>query len=160
MGTAIPPWLEKMEKLSPPLISCLLPWAKHKFKSKTYSEKIISSTFWKSKKNLFSVTSRSHIFISFFKIFLLICLFGLFHGLVTLPVVLACIGATEDNSGKIWRRLYVKKNWKPNLKNFNYAWTRFKNGWFSRKFVLSISRFEPRSIGTGYWWSSDSVQIL
>jgi len=41
------------------------------------------------------VTSRSHIFISFFKIFLLICLFGLFHGLITLPVVLTILGPTD-----------------------------------------------------------------
>ena len=38
------------------------------------------------------VTSRSHVFISFFKIFLMICLFGLFHGLIMLPVILCLFG--------------------------------------------------------------------
>ena len=41
------------------------------------------------------VTSRSHIFTSFFKIFLLICLFGLFHGLVMLPVLLCLLGPVD-----------------------------------------------------------------
>merc|ERR1719277_1786616 len=38
------------------------------------------------------VTSRSHIFTSFFKIFFMICVFGLFHGLIMLPVVLCVLG--------------------------------------------------------------------
>ena len=37
-------------------------------------------------------TSKSYVFLSFFKIFFLICLFGLFHGLVALPVLLALLG--------------------------------------------------------------------
>eukprot|EP00090_Calanus_glacialis_P005513 TRINITY_DN14271_c0_g1_i1.p1 TRINITY_DN14271_c0_g1~~TRINITY_DN14271_c0_g1_i1.p1 ORF type:complete len:913 (+),score=178.94 TRINITY_DN14271_c0_g1_i1:65-2740(+) len=37
-------------------------------------------------------TSKTYIFLSFFKIFFLICVFGLFHGLVALPVLLALIG--------------------------------------------------------------------
>merc|ERR1711992_282380 len=41
------------------------------------------------------VTSRSHIFTSFFKIFLMICLFGLFHGLIMLPVILCLFGPTD-----------------------------------------------------------------
>ena len=41
------------------------------------------------------VTSRSHIFTSFFKIFLMICLFGLYHGLVMLPVLLCLIGPVD-----------------------------------------------------------------
>ena len=44
------------------------------------------------------VSSHSHIFISFFKIFFMICVFGLFHGLITLPVVLTIIGPAEDTS--------------------------------------------------------------
>ena len=36
--------------------------------------------------------SRSHVFSSFFKIFFLVVTFGLFHGLVFLPVVLSLIG--------------------------------------------------------------------
>ena len=38
------------------------------------------------------VTSRSHVFVSFFKIFFMICTFGLFHGLILLPVVLSLTG--------------------------------------------------------------------
>ena len=41
------------------------------------------------------VTSRSHVFISFFKIFLMICLFGLFHGLIMLPVILCLFGPVD-----------------------------------------------------------------
>ena len=45
-------------------------------------------------------TSKSYIFLSFFKIFFLICLFGLFHGLLTLPVLLSIIGPAP-NSKKV-----------------------------------------------------------
>ena len=41
------------------------------------------------------VTSRSHVFTSFFKIFLMICLFGLFHGLIMLPVILCIFGPVD-----------------------------------------------------------------
>jgi len=46
------------------------------------------------------VTSRSHVFVSFFKIFFMICVFGLFHGLVLLPVVLCMIGPTDEAPSK------------------------------------------------------------
>jgi predicted RND superfamily exporter protein len=36
--------------------------------------------------------SKSHVFITFFKIFLLVVIFGLFHGLAVLPVILSWIG--------------------------------------------------------------------
>ena len=36
--------------------------------------------------------SRSHVFTSFFKIFFLVVTFGLFHGLVVLPVFLSLLG--------------------------------------------------------------------
>lgn len=49
------------------------------------------------------VTSRSHIFISFFKIFFMICVFGLYHGLITLPVVLSFVGP-QDPEIKIKNR--------------------------------------------------------
>ncbi|XP_023326651.1 patched domain-containing protein 3 [Eurytemora carolleeae] len=37
-------------------------------------------------------TSSSYVFLSFFKIFFLICIFGLFHGLISLPVILSLVG--------------------------------------------------------------------
>ena len=49
--------------------------------------------------------SQSHVFITFFKIFLLVVVFGLFHGLTVLPVILSWIGPppnielkTDDSS--------------------------------------------------------------
>ena len=36
--------------------------------------------------------SKSYIFLSFFKIFFLICVLGLYHGLIALPVVLSIAG--------------------------------------------------------------------
>ena len=36
--------------------------------------------------------STSHVFISFFKVFCLTVMFGLYHGLVLLPVLLAILG--------------------------------------------------------------------
>ena len=44
------------------------------------------------------VTSRSHIFTSFFKIFLMIALFGLYHGLIMLPVLLCLVGPVDIQS--------------------------------------------------------------
>ena len=38
------------------------------------------------------VSGDSHVFSSFFKIFFLVVVFGLFHGLVLLPVVLRLVG--------------------------------------------------------------------
>lgn len=46
------------------------------------------------------VTSKSHIFVSFFKIFFMICVFGLFHGLILLPVVLCLIGPVDEKDSK------------------------------------------------------------
>jgi len=40
--------------------------------------------------------STSHIFITFFKVFVLTVLFGLFHGLVFLPVLLSLVGPVEN----------------------------------------------------------------
>ena len=39
--------------------------------------------------------SRSHVFSSFFKIFFLVVTFGLFHGLIFLPVVLSLLGPSS-----------------------------------------------------------------
>jgi Niemann-Pick C1 protein len=36
--------------------------------------------------------SKSHVFITFFKIFFLVVVFGLFQGLVVLPVILSFVG--------------------------------------------------------------------
>ena len=43
------------------------------------------------------VSSDSHVFSSFFKIFFLVVVFGLFHGLVLLPVVLRLAGPAPYN---------------------------------------------------------------
>ncbi|XP_076059078.1 patched domain-containing protein 3-like isoform X2 [Oratosquilla oratoria] len=40
----------------------------------------------------FLAGSDSHVFITFFKVFFAVCLFGLYHGLVFLPVLLSFIG--------------------------------------------------------------------
>ncbi|XP_076048649.1 patched domain-containing protein 3-like [Oratosquilla oratoria] len=42
---------------------------------------------------IFLIGSDSHVFISFFKIFMGVSLFGTFHGLVFLPVVLSLVGS-------------------------------------------------------------------
>ena len=36
--------------------------------------------------------SESYVCLSFFKIFFLICIFGLFNGLIALPVILVVVG--------------------------------------------------------------------
>ena len=61
--------------------------------------------------------SQSHIFITFWKIFCLTVIFGLFHGIFLLPVVLCYFGPsekekTEDKSeerGKINKALECLK---------------------------------------------------
>jgi len=42
-------------------------------------------------------TSKSHVAMSFFKIFFMICIFGLFHGLILLPTVLCMIGPSDED---------------------------------------------------------------
>ena len=42
-------------------------------------------------------TSQSYVFLSFFKIFFLICILGLFHGLLVLPVLLSLIGPLPNS---------------------------------------------------------------
>ena len=42
--------------------------------------------------------SRSHVFSSFFKIFFLVVTFGLFHGLIFLPVILSLVGPSSYSS--------------------------------------------------------------
>ncbi len=41
-------------------------------------------------------TSDTYIFLSFFKIFFLICVFGLYHGLIALPVILSLVGPLRE----------------------------------------------------------------
>jgi len=47
--------------------------------------------------------STSHVFVSFFRVFVLTVVFGLFHGLILLPVLLAHLGPREeeDDGNKI-----------------------------------------------------------
>jgi len=40
-------------------------------------------------------TSSTYVFLSFFKIFFLICVFGLYHGLIALPVILSLVGPSN-----------------------------------------------------------------
>ena len=42
--------------------------------------------------------SQSHLFITFWKIFCLTVIFGLFHGIIILPVVLCYIGPSEKKT--------------------------------------------------------------
>ncbi|XP_023328081.1 Niemann-Pick C1 protein [Eurytemora carolleeae] len=49
---------------------------------------------------IFTVGSKSHVFISFFRIFMLVVLFGLYHGLIFLPVALALIGPEPHQKRK------------------------------------------------------------
>ena len=44
--------------------------------------------------------SKSHVFMTFFKVFLLVVVFGLFNGLFVLPVVLSLIGPTSYKSSQ------------------------------------------------------------
>ena len=66
--------------------------------------------------------SKSIIFLTFFKIFFLVVVFGLFHGLLFLPVVLSLIGPQshghlEDNmvTEGSWRKVMEKGEVNPNM---------------------------------------------
>ena len=66
--------------------------------------------------------SKSIIFLTFFKIFFLVVVFGLFHGLLFLPVVLSLIGPQshghlEDNmvTEGSWRKVMEKGEANPNM---------------------------------------------
>merc|ERR1719195_1233282 len=56
------------------------------------------------------VTAKSHVAMSFFKIFFMICVFGLFHGLILLPTVLCLVGPSDDETDQ-------KKEKKKNVEN-------------------------------------------
>ena len=45
--------------------------------------------------------SQTHVFITIFKIFFLTVIFGLFHGVVLLPVILCYLGPTEKQTNKV-----------------------------------------------------------
>ena len=55
------------------------------------------------------VTSKSHVAMSFFKIFFMICVFGLFHGLILLPTVLCLVGPSDDQMVKQKKKTPEKK---------------------------------------------------
>ena len=46
----------------------------------------------------YNIGSRSHVFFTFFKIFFLVVTFGLFQGLVLLPIVLSFCGPISTKS--------------------------------------------------------------
>ena len=63
--------------------------------------------------------SKSHVFLTFFKIFFLVVVFGLFHGLVFLPVILSLIGPKPydlSGSDKDEKMIEMKEE-KEKLKN-------------------------------------------
>ena len=45
--------------------------------------------------------SQTHVFITIFKIFFLTVIFGLFHGVVLLPVILCYLGPTDKQKNKV-----------------------------------------------------------
>ena len=55
--------------------------------------------------------SQSHVFITFWKIFCLTVIFGLFHGVVLLPVVLCYLGPnkTEANISDVYNKTTENK---------------------------------------------------
>ena len=55
--------------------------------------------------------SKSIIFLTFFKIFFLVVLFGLFHGLLFLPVVLSLVGSKSNDGQQLESKPAVKSAW-------------------------------------------------
>lgn len=45
-------------------------------------------------------TSESYVFFSFFKVFVLIIIFGLYHGLIFLPVILSIVGPDSYSTAR------------------------------------------------------------
>ena len=71
------------------------------------------------------MTSQSYVFKTFFKIFLLIVVFGLYHGLVFLPVVLSLIGPGTSNHSVTPADVPVSfSNSSSRIKSANSAWER------------------------------------
>ena len=58
------------------------------------------------------MTSKSFVFLVFFKIFFLVVVFGLYHGLVFLPIVLSLIGPLSSGSSHV-----LKNSVEPEKKN-------------------------------------------
>ena len=46
-------------------------------------------------------SSQTHVFITIFKIFFLTVIFGLFHGVVLLPVILCYLGPNHADQNKV-----------------------------------------------------------
>ena len=70
--------------------------------------------------------SKSHVFSTFFKVFFLVIVFGLFNGLLLLPVMLSLVGPAaysqpkEDEVGKEEKEAFVTVEstaFKPIIKN-------------------------------------------
>ena len=92
------------------------------------------------------VTSRSHIFTSFFKIFLLICLFGLFHGLVMLPVLLCLFGPVDISEEQLEADKEAQAQ---------------PDKMFSLKFNIPIQCAKGRTIGKGpSVWNKIATQMV
>ncbi|XP_069131655.1 LOW QUALITY PROTEIN: patched domain-containing protein 3-like [Argopecten irradians] len=68
------------------------------------------------------ILSESYVFVSFFRVMLLVILFGIFHGLFVLPIIFSLIGPTEAMKGNV--RLFNgkdnQKEDKPGRSNLGY----------------------------------------
>lgn len=74
---------------------------------------------------LMLANSKSHVFVSYFKVFFLMIVFGLFHGLIFLPVILSWIGSKpyktaeseKDDALESKHKMSVKMEINHNLEN-------------------------------------------
>lgn len=73
------------------------------------------------------ILSESYVFISFFRVMLLVILFGLFHGLFVLPIVFSLVGPTKPMKGNV--RLFTN-----NIQNHKKE----KTGTYNRGFELDF----------------------
>ena len=76
-------------------------------------------------------SSESYVCLSFFKIFFLICIFGLFNGLVALPVLLSIVGPVPQARKKISKN---KKNYKMIFR----LWRCIQKTWMKQVFIQNI----------------------
>ncbi|XP_069133104.1 patched domain-containing protein 3-like isoform X2 [Argopecten irradians] len=75
------------------------------------------------------ILSESYVFISFFRVMLLVILFGLFHGLFVLPIVFSLVGPTKPMKGNV--RLFTN-----NIQNHKKE----KTGTYNRGFELDFDQ--------------------